>query len=505
MKRRMSCPWPSFFKDTAEDVLMRWELHAEKDSAARRMSLQALHEGLALPGQALHLDPAVGFISLISRPSTVLMDIGSRIHLRAHFFDHGQEHPYLGHWLGLKSRLGSGSLGLAFGIEGSYSCLNGDVASCASGRHYGWLRVSDRSRGWHLLELIIEEGELSAIIDGEPLLTTKAEGFCETEEVWLVSRSGGPGIWAGVELFHTPPGNRRWETGAQSVQPGELSPWDCLTEEGRWQLDDAGVMRSIDFRIGTLAKVTAVKQRLLDSFSRVSSKYPYKSGMDQMLGKEYRVVKIADDGMVGLPSPDGSDDGVWWFPPYAYAIRVVTEEPPKAETPEPGPVAPAPVDEEVHVPEAPQMDEEEEQPEGGTAAPVDFDGFTLDCWNIPGEEDIKRIERCVSTFVNALAAANVALPENIARVQLCAAHPGCHVYKFGTRRVHMATRAGEGGRLLLVVRVGGGYMDFIEFARRNGSLEQLRLQKTSEPGKREVARFTSVLSKGRRKTIPSKT
>jgi len=83
----------------------------------------------------------------------------------------------------------------------------------------------------------------------------------------------------------------------------------------------------------------------------------------------------------------------------------------------------------------------------------------------------------MTTFVQALQSAGVVMPENIRCLDQCASkqHPGCFQYVFGTRRALMATRMTGEGRLLLVVRCGGGFLDFVEFARRHGSLEQLSL------------------------------
>jgi len=64
----------------------------------------------------------------------------------------------------------------------------------------------------------------------------------------------------------------------------------------------------------------------------------------------------------------------------------------------------------------------------------------------------------------------------------------------------MSTRVAQDGRLSLVVRCGGGFMDFLEFARRNGSLQQLKLQKQAPA--QGAARFSSVLSGGRLKVKP---
>jgi len=56
-------------------------------------------------------------------------------------------------------------------------------------------------------------------------------------------------------------------------------------------------------------------------------KLDYKKAMDGMLGKEFTVKIIARDGSVGLPSPDGSEGGVWNFPPGAVSLKVNAEVP----------------------------------------------------------------------------------------------------------------------------------------------------------------------------------
>merc|ERR1712183_337915 len=48
----------------------------------------------------------------------------------------------------------------------------------------------------------------------------------------------------------------------------------------------------------------------------------YKPAMDNMLGKDFPVKTIGMDGSYGLPSPDGSEGGVWNFPPAAVRLKV---------------------------------------------------------------------------------------------------------------------------------------------------------------------------------------
>jgi hypothetical protein len=130
-------------------------------------------------------------------------------------------------------------------------------------------------------------------------------------------------------------------------------------------------------------------------------------------------------------------------------------------------------------------------------------GLTIECWSLPGEADLERIERVVGVFVEQLVAAGVTMPENFERVGRCGARTDpqpCHIYRFGTRRLHLNIREAAGGRLCLVVRCGGGFLDFAEFARKNGSVEQLkllRMQRQPTQG-RQVLQLASVYQKGQR-------
>eukprot|EP00931_Biecheleriopsis_adriatica_P010030 TRINITY_DN111123_c0_g1_i1.p1 TRINITY_DN111123_c0_g1~~TRINITY_DN111123_c0_g1_i1.p1 ORF type:complete len:620 (+),score=85.86 TRINITY_DN111123_c0_g1_i1:87-1862(+) len=131
--------------------------------------------------------------------------------------------------------------------------------------------------------------------------------------------------------------------------------------------------------------------------------------------------------------------------------------------------------------------------------------LAIECWSLPGEGDLERVERAMSTFIEHLVTDGVVVPDNVSRVATCAAsqHPNCYVYRFGTRRLHVGVQAGVCGRLSLVVRVGGGFMDFAEFARRHGRMEQIRLHQSKPSEGRTVVRLTSVLSKGQREVKPS--
>jgi len=62
--------------------------------------------------------------------------------------------------------------------------------------------------------------------------------------------------------------------------------------------------------------------QLFDKFGMQSKGVVYKRGMENMLGKEFNVRSIGKDGGIYLPSPDGSEGGVWTFPPGAAKLKV---------------------------------------------------------------------------------------------------------------------------------------------------------------------------------------
>mmetsp|Transcript_133672 Transcript_133672/g.250092 ORF Transcript_133672/g.250092 Transcript_133672/m.250092 type:complete len:497 (-) Transcript_133672:58-1548(-) len=54
--------------------------------------------------------------------------------------------------------------------------------------------------------------------------------------------------------------------------------------------------------------------------------------MTSMLGKPFVVVDTHGDGSIGLPSPDGSQNGIWWFPPVAISLWKATVNGPVVTT-----------------------------------------------------------------------------------------------------------------------------------------------------------------------------
>merc|ERR1712032_1570074 len=95
--------------------------------------------------------------------------------------------------------------------------------------------------------------------------------------------------------------------------------------------------------------------------------------------------------------------------------------------------------------------------------------LNIECWSLPGPEtEVARMERVMGVFLDHLVTAGVVMPNNFQRVGRCGARNDpqpCYIYRFGTRRLHINLRELEGGRLCLVVRCGGGFFDFAEFAR----------------------------------------
>lgn len=513
-----------FFHGSPEDILKRWTVATDVDAVGARVSVSCRQdfgpqESISSPasmlaGQALCLDCSRGPIALRLAAPTGAASSEGRLHLRAHFWDDGEDHVNYAHWLGFKSRFGSGALGLAFGIDGEYSFLHGTVPSGARGEYDGWKRgLLDRSKGWHLLEILLEHGEMSMCIDGESLSLERAEGKHSCEEVWLVSRCGGLGLWAGVELFFTPHGENTWELGVQSIRQGMRLPWTTASQdEFRYQCDDSGAIQPMVFRTGLKIRVVRFRALLENAFSRVATpenNYRYMPEMDQMLGLEYEVQAVLSDGMVGLPAPDGSDEGIWFFPPISLRINYAAADlPAAAPSPSRGPpdahsapdfAAPAAPAAHAsrrsggrdHPPPTPSAEHRPSRPPTS--------GLSIECWSLPGEEELAKIERVVHTFLEHLERAGVALPQNVCRVETCpeARHAGCQVYNFGTRRLHVSSRETPEGRLLLVVRCGGGFVDFVQFARRHGSLERLRIERRVDPNKREVVHLTSVMASGR--------
>jgi len=113
------------------------------------------------------------------------------------------------------------------------------------------------------------------------------------------------------------------------------------------------------------------------------------------------------------------------------------------------------------------------------------------------EAELERMQRVMASFVEQLQAAGVVVPSNLQRTGACreVQHSSCYVYRFGTKRLHVSLREAAAGRLCLVVRCGGGFVDFADFCRKHGAVEQLKLNRATARG--GVVQLNSVLSNNR--------
>lgn len=361
-----------------------------------------------------------------------------------------------------------------------------------------------------MFELIWEEQSLHILVDSEPIATEGSTGQSANDEVCLFSSGGnGYGVWAGIELFYTPIGQATWASGVQSPSEGCFTPWQAepLVEKGYWQ--DLGDYVIPHGSVGQFCKLVDTWKQMEAAFAAFAA----ASGdptvtihpvMRQMLGSLHEVIEERPDGTVGLLCPDG----FLRFFPHAVCVlpdpseeesamqsRIADE---KALSVQPHNTTESTVEtvrELAAAPPPPTYIEQVTVPQD--QVPVQAArGVVLDCWSTLGETELEQIERVVAHFVQMMHDQGVALPDNIRMVSQCkeAAHRRCFVYRFGTRRLHFAARAMDDGRLLLVVRCGGGFMDFVEFARRHGGLEQIKLRKQLEAS--GVVRVNRVLQSG---------
>jgi hypothetical protein len=280
------------------------------------------------------------------------------------------------------------------------------------------------------------------------------------------------------------------------------------------------ILRS-DFEPGLRARVVSSKSKLLAAFDEIADDYPedaigrgrYHPGMDSMMGHVYTVVDVLKSGLVALPSPEG--DAVWLFPPSILEMVCVEEVLEAPSTPPPETPAYVEVNEDKKEDEQEEAEEEEVIPaEEDEEEPIQEDAPVAPppppietpsdlpsvCMQLPSETPRERVERAMAFNIKQLVAAGVELPANIQLVDKCHAkeHGGCFVYRFGTRRLHVTTQAVDEGRLLLVVRCGGGFADFAEFAKRHARSEIAKLQHklpTSATAGCGVLRLSSAFSK----------
>ena len=63
--------------------------------------------------------------------------------------------------------------------------------------------------------------------------------------------------------------------------------------------------------IGDLVILSESESKVKESFYR--TKYVWDDEMKYMLGKEWRVLAVLKNDIIALPSPDGSQNGKWYF------------------------------------------------------------------------------------------------------------------------------------------------------------------------------------------------
>jgi len=231
-----------------------------------------------------------------------------------------------------------------------------------------------------------------------------------------------------------------------------------------------------------------------------------------MLGVAYEVIEEfrTDDDLqlVGLLCPDGV---MRYFPPKTQVVYEETPTPdPDLASPPAHALAPVAVPAPAPVPETAAESVEQmpgPRPAANGASPRghELPALTVECWALADETDIAQIERVVRHFVGLLEAEGALLPDNIHFIAPCreAAHQRCFVYRFGTRRLHFAARPTDDGRLTLVVRCGGGFMDFMDFVRRNGAVERMRLLRQIGAHSTGRLSMTSVRAAGRVQVRPA--
>jgi hypothetical protein len=75
--------------------------------------------------------------------------------------------------------------------------------------------------------------------------------------------------------------------------------------------------------------LSADKRKVLEAFNdpKYRGRLKYRPAMDGMLGREFPVRATGNDGSIGLPSPDGSEGGVWNFPASVVKFKVSMDLP----------------------------------------------------------------------------------------------------------------------------------------------------------------------------------
>lgn len=484
-------------KKTSTRLPPGWNLHAGSNSAVEFTS-SVLR---VCPGsRGVQLKPRDGRVTICRSPGHVIphLPFCTRLHCRAWFFDAMEGGRDAFCWVGFTTRVGSGAIGCK---STHYVFFNGDGWTSDGGHSkVGWREsMVPRSLGCHRFDLVWENGETVFSIDGKTLSKSRVLGPSTDEKVFLCSENGTCGVWQGVQILHTPTSQGTWDRHSQVVDVSTRRPWRVREQDtGRWLMNSFGAVKELAkdepapkfkknkaplsvARMPNPPTEAEEAEEAVEAAEQIQDANDEKTEPEEGTCKEENEVddeqKMVPEEGAGLTALDVSTESneenicpIVAEDCMAEKCRVrvkrkVLKRPTTSPSPPPPP-APA---------------------------------LTIECWAKPGaESELARMDRVMVTFLDALRAAGIALPDNIQRLKQCsdAQHSNCYIYSFGTRRLHVATREVEGGRILLVVRCGGGFSDFADFAMRHGGLEQLRLQRHRDIQGRNVVRLSSVLSNG---------
>jgi len=97
--------------------------------------------------------------------------------------------------------------------------------------------------------------------------------------------------------------------------PGIISLPDPDLESQRGSLvsfPESVVRKGEEMHQGDIVRMLSSKEAVLHSFS--SSGYRWDDQMKGMLDKEFPILQMTENGIIALPSPDGSQNGMWYFP-----------------------------------------------------------------------------------------------------------------------------------------------------------------------------------------------
>uniref|UniRef100_A0A7S4R3N8 Uncharacterized protein n=1 Tax=Alexandrium monilatum TaxID=311494 RepID=A0A7S4R3N8_9DINO len=125
------------------------------------------------------------------------------------------------------------------------------------------------------------------------------------------------------------------EASAPQVPPPEFSRIGLLhtgrASRGSLRQHSLALQPAENIDSGDIVRLSDNETYVREAFKALLN-YSWNEAMADMLGREFRVMKPAHAGVVGLPSPDGGQGGVWYFPTGALELA-----PQKAQAP-PAPV-----------------------------------------------------------------------------------------------------------------------------------------------------------------------